>query len=154
MAKRFSDFLLEKDMIKPEFKDAIALLFQAKPGQVDAAKYAKAVKLIIDAGDIDELKKELMDAVRDKVTAQAQTLGISTEAAPVEEVPAEAPAEEMPAEEPTAEEQAAHEAAETPAEEAAEHAPGGSEEGTEAAEGEVKAESYMVKAANYYCESF
>jgi len=149
MATKFSDFILEKDAMTDKFKTAIATLYQAQLGKVTPADYASAIKTVIDAGDMQAISTAIIDSVREKISAQAQSIGISAEAtpAPVEEAPAEVPTE------PTAEEQAAHEASESPAEEAAEHAPGGSEVGTEEAEGEVKAESYLMNMANYFVES-
>ena len=115
-----SDTLTEKDAMNDSFKKAIAVLFQAELGKVSPADYAKAIKTIIDAGDMKEISTAIIDSVRGTVNATAQTLGIAAEATaePVAETPAE-------------------EAAETPAEEAAEHAEGGEEAGTEAAEGEA-----------------
>lgn len=139
---------------------------------IDVLKKAVATVVNFDVKQFQnkEATKALADAFRTMVTSQDLGIGsflekilpqIKAEADAAKitmeetETPEEAAGEtEEVAAEPTAEENAAHEAEETPAEETAEHAEGGSEAGTEAAEGEVpKAESVKIPEEKVVTES-
>ena len=171
MSRKFSDFITEeeaaeqtsqKSVTKAEkLKDIITDFVNFDTAQIgnaaavgDLVSKFRSILKGDDTGAVNFIKK-----IFPAMTQAASELELLN--TQPEESPEEAAGEPVEvAGEPTEEEQAAHEAEENPAEEAAEHAPGGSEEGTEEAEGEVEvsgapapgvqAESYMVRIANCY----
>ncbi len=158
MATKFSDYIHESkgDAINEKFKDALATIKHFNLNNGDSKLLGKAVEQVFGAKDMATLQGSMLQQLQGAIEGLASSLGIT------EQTPQEVAGE--PTElsgEPQAE-TPEHEAEESPAEEAAEHAEGGSEEGTEAVEGEelpptsaseVK-ESYTVRMANYFCENF
>ena len=145
--KSFSEYIEENtisegDAMKGPFKDAIAVLFQAKLGKVSPADYAKAIKTVIDADDMSKISEAIINSVRGTVNETAQTLGIAEEATeePAAEEAEEAPVEEAPVEEAPVEEAPAEAPAPAPA------------PVPESVQGTVVTESRISRMAEYYLD--